>query len=657
MAFRYSVPVFLALLIAAGTPAARAQFTQPTPDELKMTADSKAPGISAIYLYQEEVTDDQLHFLSIYERIKVLTEKGKELATIHVPYVRGRDTVTDIQGRTIHADGSIVPLTAKPSDLMDYKVKDFQVDSVVFTLPSAEVGSILEYRLKIRSGDSHVSEPTWNIQGEYPVVKAHYSFHPYTPYGVQSSGGKTLTRLMWSTRLAPGVELAHEDRKDIYSLDLADIPAAPNEDWMPPLNTLKWRVEFYYTNSTSGAAFWEDAGKRWAKDVQEFTSPTSGLKKAADGMVAASDTDLQKAQKIYEAVMKIENTDFTRKKSEAERKKERIKEIHKAEDVWKEQSGTGDEIALLYVALARVAGLKAWPVQVVNRDRAIFDGRYLSTRQLDDFLALVNLDGKDTYLDPGQKMCPFGRLHWKHMFAGGLKLTDQGTVPVSTPGISFKTAVVDRVADLTIDPQGALKGSVRFVMTGPDALHWRQMTLENDQEEVKKQFNESIRDSIPDGVQADFDHFLALDDYSSNLVGIVKVIGNIGTATGKHFFLPASFFESRSKHPFVAQDKRTTPIDVHYAKMEQDDVTYHLPAGYTVETAVPLTQNNWPGHAAMSISSKCEGSDIIVQRVLAYNFVLLDAKDYSNLHDFYQKVATADQQQLVLSRVPAAKGN
>jgi hypothetical protein len=90
-------------------------------------------------------------------------------------------------------------------------------------------------------------------------------------------------------------------------------------------------------------------------------------------------------------------------------------------------------------------------------------------------------------------------------------------------------------------------------------------------------------------VQADFDHFLALDDYSVNLIGIVNVSGNMGTATGKHFFLPGLFFESRAKHPFVAQDKRTIPVDVHYPKLEQDQVTYSLPAGFNVESSPQAT--------------------------------------------------------------------
>ena len=123
------------LLLAIASPSLLlAQFQQPTDEELKMTADPKAPGAAAVYLYREETTDDNLHFHSYYERIKVLTEKGKELATIHIPYQHGDFKVTDIKGRTIHADGTVIPLTTKPSDLMDIKTKNLQFNQMVFTL-------------------------------------------------------------------------------------------------------------------------------------------------------------------------------------------------------------------------------------------------------------------------------------------------------------------------------------------------------------------------------------------------------------------------------------------------------------------------------------------------------------------------------------------
>jgi hypothetical protein len=447
------------------------------------------------------------------------------------------------------------------------------------------------------------------------------------------------------------------DVKGSYTLDLNDIPAVPDEDWMPPLNTLKQRIEFYYTYAHSGPDFWQTEGKRWSKEVEEFTKPTGPLKKAVGEIVASGDSDEQKAGKIYAAVMKLDNTDFTRTKSEAERKKEKLKAIGRAEDVWNQKAGSADDIALLYVALARAAGLKVWPIQVVDRNRAIFDSTYLRIGQLDDYIAVVELGGKDVYLDPGQKMCPFGTLHWKHTMASGFRLSEKGAVFATTPPSVYKNSTVQRVADLTIDATGSVKGTVRMVMTGQDALHWRQLTLENDEEEVKKQFNESMRNSLPDGVQADFDHFLALDDYSVNLIGIVNVSGNMGTATGKHFFLPGLFFESRAKHPFVAQDKRTIPVDVHYPKLEQDQVTYSLPAGFNVESSPQATSNLWPDHALLKINSSAKNGTVTVVRSVVYNFTLLDPKEYKDLHDFYQKVATADQQQLVLVRAQQAKGN
>jgi len=647
------------LLLALASPALlSAQFQEPTSEELKMTADPKAPGASAVYLYREETTDDSLHFHSIYERIKVLSEKGKELATIRIPYEHGADKVTDIKGRTIHADGTVIPLTTKASDLVDVKTKSLQVNTMVFTLPSVEVGSILEYRLQIRYSDEIVSSPAWEIQQPYFVHKAHYFFRPLLGGGryISDSRGTPLDRLMYAGMLGPGAKVV-SDVKGSYSLDLSDIPAVPDEDWMPPLNTLKERVEFYYTYAYSGPDFWQAEGKRWSKEVEEFTKPTGALKKAVAEMVASGDSDEQKAGKIYAAVMKLDNTDFTRTKSEAERKKEKLKAIGKAEDVWNQKAGSADDIALLYVGLARAAGLKVWPMQVVNRNRAIFDNSYLRIGQLDDYVAVVELGGKDVYLDPGQKMCPFGTLHWKHTMASGFRLSEKGAVFATTPPSVYKNSTVQRVADLTIDATGSVKGTVRMVMTGQDALHWRQLTLENDEEEVKKQFNESMRNSLPDGVQADFDHFLALDDYSVNLIGIVNVSGNMGTATGKHFFLPGLFFESRAKHPFVAQDKRVIPVDVHYPKLEQDQVTYSLPAGFNVESSPQATSTLWPDHAMLKINSSAKDGSVTVVRSVVYNFTLLDPKEYKDLHDFYQKVATADQQQLVLVRAQQAKGN
>jgi len=646
------------LLGAFALPAlVRAQFQEPTADELKMTSDPLAPGAAGVYLYREVTSDAPGVGVTIYCRIKVLSEKGKDLATVQVPYVHFRDGVTAVQGRTIHADGKVIPLTVKPSDLMEVKDKAIQVNRVVFTLPDVEVGSILEYRVKVDAPLNVDSEPSWEVQLPYFVHKEHISVRMWLPPGIYDRHGETLDRMTVSTRLPEGIKLNHDAMEDRYSLDLTNVPPLPDEDWMPPLNTLKYKVEFYLT-ARSAADFWAEAIKLWAKDLTETIRTTGGLKKIAGDLVAPGDSELDKAQKIYEAVEKLDNTRFSREKSHAERKKDKLKDIENLEDVWKQQSGSAEEIALLYVALARAAGLKAWPAKVVDRNRAIFDTNYYSLQQLDDFVARVTIDGKDIYLDPGEKMCPFGMLSWKHSLASGYQLTDGGAERVITPALSYKATILHRVADLAIEPTGEVKGLARFVMSGQDALHWRQVSLENDQDEVKKLFNESIRGEYPDGVRADFDHFLALDDYNSDLIAVVKLQGLAATATGKHLFLPGMFFEVQARHPFVAQERRATPVDVHYAKMVQDEVTYHLPDGYTIESAPQKSESVWGGHAELKVDSQTKANTVEVIRTLVYNFALLSPKDYPELHDFYQKVATADQQQIVLSRAAvAAKGN
>jgi Domain of Unknown Function with PDB structure (DUF3857)/Transglutaminase-like superfamily len=645
--------IFLVLLVASTGPL-HAQFQQPTDEELKMTADPKAPGAAAVYLYREETTDDALHYQTFYERIKILSEKGKEQATIHVPYLRGNFKVTDIKGRTIHADGTVIPLTAKPSDLMDFKTKDLQVNQMVFTLPSAEVGSILEYHLEIHYDDEMVLSPQWDVQQPFFVHKAHYRWVPLQSGGryITDSHERILDRLMWIAIGFPQESIIR-DAQGRFTVDLTDIPPTPADDWMPPLNTLKWRVEFYYTYAHSEKEYWDNEAKIWAKNSERFTNPSGQIKQIVSQIVAPSDTEEQKARKIYAAVMKLDNTRFSRTKSDAERKAEKLKPIKSAEDVWKQQSGSDDDMALLFIALGRAAGLKVWPMQVADRSRAFMDVHNLRAGQVDDYIAILDLSGKEIFLDPGQKMCPFGSLSWKHSLASGFRLSDKGATLGTSPQSPYKNASVQRTADLTIDPDGSVKGTLRYIMTGPEALHWRQLALQNDTEEVKKQFNESIRRDMPDGVEADFDHFLALDDYDSNLMGVVNVSGNIATATGKHVFLPGLFFESHANHPFVAQAKRTVPVDVHYASMESDEVVYHLPTGYSVESAPQATTLSWPDHAMLKIGSATKGSDVTVVRNFAHNYTVLDPKEYTDLHDYFQKIATADQQQLVLTRAPA----
>ena len=625
---------------------ARAQFQQPSQEELQMTSYDKAPGTAAVYLYREELYEDQKHTEIYYDRIKVLTEKGKELATVRIPYDHAEFYLKSVEARTVHADGTVVPLDVKPEDLVDFKTKGLQLNAIVFTLPSVEVGSILEYRIKFAYDVEDVMPATWDIQDKYPIKQGHFAFHP--------SGYNGIGNPQYSSNL-PADRNQIQEKKGEYQLDISDIPAVPDEDWMPPLNTIKWRVRFYYNSYADPGIFWQFRAQSWSESVDNFVRTTPLLTKAISGLTSPSDTDVQKALKLYAAIMKLENTDFTREKSDRERKQEKLKQIKTAEDVWKQQSGDESYLSLLYLALARAAGFKAWAMWVVDRDRAIFDPNYRSTYQLDDYVIVVSLNGKEVFLDPGEKFCAFGTLHWKHMLATGMRQGEKGPSIDRTPAGGYKGSTVQRIANVTIAPDGSVTGTLRFVMNGAESLRWRQIAIRNDDAEVKKQFNEAMNEVVPDGVHAEFDHFLGLEDYNSVLMATATISGNLGNATGKRFFLPGQFFASHARHPFVAEQTRITPIDVQHAQLVDDDVTYNLPPGYTLESAPQAANLSWPDHAILKVESKTEGSSVNITRQLANNYILLGASEYAKLRDFYQQVAAADQQQVVLTRAQTAK--
>lgn len=179
-----------------------------------------------------------------------------------------------------------------------------------------------------------------------------------------------------------------------------------------------------------------------------------------------------------------------------------------------------------------------------------------------------------------------------------------------------------------------------------------------DEDELKKSFDNWLRTQVPSGVEAHLTHFAKLDDPSGDLAAYATVTGVPGTATSKRLLLPASFFAHSEDQGFIAQPDRKLPVDMHFAAVYKDGVLLHLPAGFSIESAAPTTAIPWTGYAVFQIKLTPTGNDLTVTRTLARAFTLLQPDEYSAMRDFYQKVNTADQQQIVLTNAATAqKGN
>jgi Domain of Unknown Function with PDB structure (DUF3857)/Transglutaminase-like superfamily len=663
-------PIRLALLsvfAALSVASARAQqWTTPTPEELSMTSQPQVPGAAAVYLNREEKTDDKLHMFSIYTRIKVLTDLGKEFSNVELNYAHfsegGNASIDEIQGRTIHPDGTIIPFTGKPYDKLIEKGQGVKVMAKVFSMPDVEVGSIIEYRYKLHYDDHYFIAPDWYIQSDLFTRKAHYSWRPTNETLVSNDDRGQLTNAIgWFPILPPGTELKNttlpgggvtNEGQRVFELDVKDVPPAPHEDFMPPIRSLSYRVLFYYTPYRTGAEFWKSEIKHWSKLRDKFIGPGSAVTAAVRDIVAPSDTQDQKVRKIYAAVMKLENSSYTRQHTEAEEKAQGFKEVRTADDIWTRKRGNDDQITQLFVAMVRAAGMKAYLARVTNRDTSLFIAAYLSLSQLHDDIAIVNIDGKDQYFDPGSRYCPYGHLAWRHSMALGIRQNDSGGDFAEAPPESYTYSRTQRIADLTIDQHSAVTGLISMTFMGSPALRWRQRSLTGDSASLDRELRTSVERLIPASMEIKVASITDLEDYEKPLVVKFDVKGTLGSSTGKRLLIPGDIFEANSK-PAFPHEKREIAVYFQYAHTNQDAVRVKFPSTLTLESIPTAEKFNFEKSAAYSVGIESTPTSYLLRRNYSLGEIVFVPKQYADLRSFYSKFETKDQETVVLTTAPA----
>ncbi len=624
-----------------------------------MTSDPASPDAPAVYLFREETVEDNLHYHRLYARIKILTEKGKQqYSDIEIPYEAGASNIRAVEGRTIHADGTVIPFTGKPYSKELQKSGDQKIMAKVFSMPDVQVGSIVEYRYDLEYDDNWYMPPAWYIQQPIFVHKAHYHFVPLN----LGSTGKILTgkdafgketvanRLLYYPGLPPGVKV--REGMDGFDLVVENIQPIAEEEFSPPLDSYSYRLIFYYSEAVSGLDYWKEETKVWSKEVDRFANPSDKIRQAVAGIIAPGDSDDQKLRKIYAAVMGLENTRFTRERTLEENKAQGLR-VKTAADIWEQKRGSDDEIARLFISMARAAGYKAYAMVVTERDKNLLNPGYLNWEQFEDEIAIVNVGGKDVFFDPGQRYCEYGKLHWMHTQVIGIRQNDNGGGALETPPASYQDNQMLRAADLELGPNGAVKGTVRISMGGAEALRWRQRAIRTDEQELKKDLDEMLQNQVPDGVQVKTSHFVGLTDNIAGFMVVADVTGSLGTQTGKRVFLPSAFFESKAK-PLFAEEKRENPVDLLYPYVAQDRVTITLAPGLTIESLPTAADLSIKQAAAYKASYSFKGNAYDQNRLLALGVTRYKKEDYPQLRDFFQKAGAQDQQQIVLRQSPAA---
>lgn len=614
-----------------------------SPDDLKMTSAPQAPGAPAIYLYREVDRDDQTNFEKDYVRIKILTEEGRKQADIEITYLRDFGSVTAIKARTIEPDGTIINFDGKVYDKTVIKARGIKYLAKTFTLPNVQVGSIIEYRYTIQENPFYVFFSHWVLNTDLYTRQAKF-FVRLDPY---------LTSRWVGQRLPAGVSLPKTAPNGTITLDLHDLPAFHSEDYMPPEEEFKSRVDFSYTleYEPDSAKFWKSYGKDVNKKVEDFVKKRKAIEQFVADTVSASDSPEVKLQKLYAKVQSIHNTDLDPQKTEQEIKREKRKEATNAEEIVKHGYGTGGEITWLFLAAARAAGLDAEAVLVSTRDLYFFDPSTENSHQLNENIVLVHLNGKDLYFDPGIAFNPFGLLPWRETEVKGLRLDKDGGAWIITPRIPSSDSRVVRVARLKLTDEGSLEGSLSVTYTGLEALRRRHDEEMEDSTARKAYLEKLVQQYIPVGSEAELtnspDWTASSPDFKAEFK--IKIPGWASSA-GRKALLPLGVFSAQEKHLFEHADRKY-PVYFTFPWQDVDDITIDLPLGWRVNT-LPGPVSVDRKFCSFEESAKDSSGTIHISRTLAVNGIQLEEKYYPVLRAFFQNLRENDEQQIIVS--PAA---
>lgn len=632
------------------------------PDDLKMTSLSQQPGAAAFVLLRDELADDPNNNHQVYMRIKVLTDAGRRYGDVEIPYGRRTFKIEDVSGRTIHADGTIVPFDGKVFDNQVAKTRGARGERVnvkSFSLPDVQVGSVIEYHYSLRYDDRVFYAPRWEVQMDLFQRKATFKFIPYVGQLVLSHD-RVGSGYAWSGFLPTGAHIqmhtlpkntlaSARQSNEYVDLALTDVPALVKEPYMPPYDEVRYRVEFYYRLPGKQEDFWKEEGKFWSKDVDSFVGKKGGLEEAVAKATAGASSPEEKMRNIYFLVSRLDNWSYDPEREVQEDKALGIKVNHGADDVLRQHGGTHNDLNRLLVAMARVAGIPASLMWVPSRDRNFFEAVLLSTSQLEAELAIVELNGKDVFLDPGTKFCPYGMIDWRYSQVGGIRqgAEGKGTQIVSSSLPDYKTTQVQRLAKLQLNEEGRAEGTVKVGFYGQKGIDLRQLGGKTDDEGKKKLLEDELKSWLPGDSEVTLDGAVNWEDFEHHLGVAYKVSMPLAINSGKRWLVPVHVFQVNEKPRFAAST-RNNPVYFDYLFTEMDEVHLTLPAGMAVES-MPADDKVRTDFAIYTTAQKPDGTNgLVSSRTLVVGGLEFPPAIYGEVKTFFDKVKTGDDQPLLV---------
>lgn len=654
-AHRLLAGMFFALicLVAAAVPAIAGDdpvWRPIDPTHLALKAPVVEPDADAEAIFwdvQVELTSGKTVFTN-YARMKIFTERGKELRSKVELRYSSRNSIEEIAGRTIKTDGTIVEL--KKEAIFDrtlVKLRGVKINTKTFAMPAVEPGVIIEYRWREVRRDSSGYVVRLNFQRDIPIQLIKYT--------IKTSADLFLDFHTKAFNMADTPMVVEKDKRFSYSM--TNVPAFHDEPHMPPENEVRsWMLAYYqppYSRSF-------DFNKSIYDEYKSKMKVNDDVRRAAQAAMGDASTPEQKLERLFDFCRtKIKNiNDDASGLTDDDLAK--LKENKSAADTLKRGVGTGEDIDLLFGALAIAAGFDARVAHLADRSDIFFKPNaydyLLNLYFMRAYNIAVRVGNGWRFFDPASQYVPLGMLRWQEEGVTALIVDPGRTVFARTPLSYPEKSVQKRTAKLRLSADGTLEGDVRMEYTGHFAAEEKEQNDDESVEQREKSLRDMIKGQMSTAELSNIGIENVVDPAKPFVYSFHVRVPGYAQRTGKRLFLQPAFFQKGIAAMFSASARKHA-IYFHYSWMEDDTVTIDLPGGFALDNAEAPQPFNVKDVAdyKVKISVVGKSESLIYRRTFRFDGILFPLSSYTGLKLMFDALYGSDNHTITLKQNAAGQ--
>lgn len=644
----------LALLILPASSAAQ-QWDKWRPIEAETLA-LKAPTVEkdadAEGIFWEVWVHDQWdgyklnNILQHYIRIKIFNERGRDAQTkIDLTY-NDKSRVSDIAGRTLKSNGSIVEL--KKDGVFERtiaKASGVKVKAKSFVLPSVEPGDVIEYRWRETRSENSANYMRLHFQRDIPIQLVKYDIKPLSteliPYQMRSAtfhGKNTPFK---------------SEINGFWSTTMSNMSAFREEAYMPPEDEVRAWMLIYYTEDKKLDAekYWKEVGKDVYKKAKSQTKANDEIQRKAASLIGTvSEPEAKLAQLFDFCRTQIKNIYDDASGITAD-DRAKLKENKSASDTLKSGKGDGDDITHLFIALATAAGFEARIALLPDRGDTFFDPRFADSYFLRSRSVAVKVGEKWQFFDPASRFVPMGMLRWQEEGVPALVCDAKDPIFVTTELSEPAKSAKKRTATFRLVEDGTLEGDVQVESTGHFAAAFKEANDAKSTSQREEELRENIKERLSTAELSNIVLEDAADPLKPYTISYHIRVPGYAVRTGKRLFLQPAYFQ-RGFAPYFSTASRKHDLYFDYPWSEKDSIRFELPDGFVLDSG------DAPAGIPGDIGSyEVKMSLVNGQRILTFDrtfhfggksTLFLPVGGYSQLKSFFDGVHEGDNHTITL---------